>query len=139
MIPESHHGTWTGENSLWMEPGTPKHVSPGRIIATADSLVIHWQFKGVDKLGTMKLASSPGSVRLAWTDTFHAEEGQVLHGPMTNGLLTAYGSYADGQGGFWGWTVELDFRDPDVLGLRMFNVPPGYPPQIAVALNGTRD
>ncbi len=138
MIPESHHGDWSGENTLWMEPDKPKHLSAGRLVATADNLVIHWQFKGVDKLGTMKFGGPQGSVRVAWTDTFHAEEGQVMHGPMKDGLLTAYGSYSDGQGGFWGWTIELDFRNPDALALRMFNVPPGRGPQIAVSLVGTR-
>jgi hypothetical protein len=138
MIPESHHGNWSGENTLWMMPGTPKLVSLGRLIVTADNLVIHWQFKGDDKLGTMSFDGAPASVRLSWTDTFHAEDGQVLHGPMRDGLLTAYGSYSDGEGGFWGWTVELDFRSPDALTLRMFNVPPGHGPQLAVALHAIR-
>ena len=138
MIPESHHGTWSGENTLWLQPGTPKHTSPGRVELTENSLVVHWQFKGEDKLGTMKFAGPTGSVRVAWTDTFHAEDGLVLHGPLANGLLQAYGSYSDGQGGFWGWTIELDLRDPDAVALRMFNIPPGYPPMMAVALTATR-
>ena len=138
MIPSSHHGRWTGLNRLWLEHPSTAKESATTLAVTAENIVLTWSFKDTSKLSTFKFAGPTASARVAWTDTFHAEDGMVLHGPFQDGLLTAYGTYPDGEGGFWGWTIELDFRDPAAIELRMFNIPPGQAPEIAVAVHAVR-
>lgn len=138
MLPTSHHGRWRGTNRLWFRPDQPSHDSEGTLSIGPNTIDIAWALKDKAHAGTLQLKGSAPSTRVAWTDSFHASSGMTLHGPFRDGLLHAYTSYSDGEGGYWGWTLELDLRSPDEVALRMFNVPPGSPPLLAVDLRAKR-
>ena len=138
MIPKSHLGIWTGPNRLWFEdPATPEG-SDGRIEAGTNGLRYTWAFRGEAQSGELALAGPDASLRADWTDTWHAPDGMALHGFLAGGELQLFGTYAAGNGPEWGWQIALDLRDPKHLTLRMFNVPPGAEPVIAVDLRGER-
>lgn len=137
MIPQSHHGAWKGSNRLWLDSSEPE-TSDGTVVASATTLNYTWLYGGKQKQGEIALFGPAGAVRAAWNDTFHATCGMALHGRFDGGVLSLYGTYAAGDGPEWGWRIEVDVRDPQHLGLRMFNVDPSDNMTMAVDLRGVR-
>ena len=139
MIPASHHGRFQGPNRLWMMPGTPAHRSDGTLLVTADRVSIRWSYEGVAKEGELVLTGPAPSCRGAFTDTFHAADGLVLHGRVDGAQVLLYGTYPAGDGSpDWGWRIVLDFGDLEHFTLRMFNVLPDGVEALAVDLRGAR-
>ena len=140
-LPTSHHGTWRGENRLWiMDPDTP-FVSEGTM-AIADRTVRYtWSHEGKPQTGELTLKGQPGALKATWTDTFHAQEPFTLHGFLEmsaeSDLLRLFTTYDAGEA-TWGWIIELDFRTPSACTMRMSNVMPGLGAVPAVLLEGTR-
>ena len=139
MIPSTHHGSWRGRNSLWLEPGKPPAVSEATMEAGADLLSWRWSFDGGAREGSLRLFGPAPSLRAQFADTFHAAAGLALHGFVREGRLMLYGTYATGEGQpEWGWRLELDWADPGALVLRMFNLEPSGVEEIAVDLRAGR-
>ena len=138
MIPSTHHGAWRGPNRLWLEDPAAPERSEGTLEATASTVKYTWSFKGAAHHGEISLAGPAGALAATWTDTWHAEQGMLLHGLSQDGQILLYGTYPAGDGPDWGWRIEIDGRDPEHLGLRMFNVPPAGAAVPAVDLRGTR-
>lgn len=139
MIPTTHHGRWSGENRLWLDgPGAPARCQAA-MTCTADGVDIRWSHADKEHSGSLRLHGQPAALRLAFQDSFHAATEMSLHGTHESGLVVARGTYEAGPGHpEWGWIIELDWRDPDALVLRMFNVVPGEGPVLAVLLTATR-
>jgi len=138
MLPQSHHGTWSGPNRLWMEDPQAPERSDGSLDVSATEIGYTWTFRNEPQNGRIRLLGPAAAVHASWTDTFHASDGMHLYGFMREGFLQLVGTYGAGDDVEWGWTIEVDFRDPEHLTLRMFNVPPGHDPMIAVDLHGQR-
>lgn len=138
MIPASHHGSWRGPNRLWLED--PKH--PERCVGTieaADTRVRYqWTFRDAPHHGEIVLTGPAPALKAEWKDSFHMKDGTVLHGRLADRELVLYCTYPAGEGPDWGWTIELDARDPEHLELRMFNVFPDGTKMIAVDLRAAR-
>jgi hypothetical protein len=137
VIPASHHGTFRGPNRLWFEGPSPDRCE-GTIESTASNLRYTWSFRGKPQHGEMELAGPAGALRCSWKDTWHAEQGMVLHGHARDGEVILYGTYPAGNGPEWGWRIDIDARDPEHLLLRMFNLEPDGAPVLAVDLRGGR-
>lgn len=137
MIANSHHGDWTAESRLWLE-GPPAERSEGTVTVVDRSVQYRWMFRGAPQTGKIALFGPAPAIRAEWTDTFHARSGMTLHGHASAGVLSLYGTYPAGEGPEWGWTIELDTRDPEHLNLRMFNVLPEGTTVLAVDLRGSR-
>ena len=139
VIPESHHGSWSGTNRLWVTDPKNPFRSDGQIECSADGIDYTWSYEDKEQRGSMRLHGQPAALRMAFEDTFHAGPGMGLNGHMADGVLRAHGTYEAGPGHpEWGWIIELDWRDPDAFVLRMFNVMPEIGPVHAVVLHGTR-
>jgi hypothetical protein len=138
MIPDSHRGAWRGPNRLWFEDPKSPERSDGLIDAEASSLRYRWSFRGAPQEGELRLAGPAGAVRGDWKDSWHMSNGAVMHGHAADGVLVLYGTYPAGDGPDWGWRIELDWRDPEHLSLRMFNLEPAGPAVPAVDLRGAR-
>jgi hypothetical protein len=137
MIPKSHHGLWHGPNRLWFEGPEPER-SDGRVEVSAATIDYTWSFRGQRQEGRIRLFGPEAALRAEWADSWHAKGGMALHGRFDQGALVLYGAYAAGDGPEWGWRIELDVRDPEHFGLRMFNVEPDQPGVLAVDLRGER-
>lgn len=138
MIPSSHHGSWKGENRLWLEDPRAPERSEGELELGAGSLRYAWQFRGAPQSGAIELSGPPSSLRADWKDSWHARDGMLLHGYLADGVLSLYGTYPAGDGPAWGWRIELDVRDPEHAVMRMFNVEPAGAIVPAVDLRGSR-
>ena len=139
MIPESHHGSWAGPNRLWMHDPTQPFRSDGTIECTAEGIQYTWSKDDTEHRGTIRLHGQPAALRLALEDTFHAPTAMNLYGHLEDGVVRTYGTYGAGPDQpEWGWILELDWRDPEALVLRMFNVVPDVGAVPAVVLHGTR-
>lgn len=139
VIPDSHHGRFTGTNRLWFMPGTPAHASEGTLVVGAGRVAVRWAHEGAPHEGELVLGGPAPSCRGHFTDTFHAAAGLLLHGHVQGGTLRLYGTYPAGDGSpDWGWRIVLDWCDPDRFGLRMFNVLPDGTDVLAVDLWGQR-
>lgn len=139
MIPDSHHGRFTGTNRLWFVPGTPAHISDGELTVEANTVSVRWAHEGDAKEGTIVLSGPAPSCRGDFTDTFHAKSGQVLNGHVQGSSVRLYGTYPAGDGSpDWGWRIVMDWADPDQFSLRMFNLLPDGREALAVDLLGAR-
>ena len=138
MLPSTHHGTWKGENRLWLEDPNAPERSDGSIEVAEASLAYTWSFRGATQRGEIALSGPKGSMRADWKDSFHAADGMVLHGLFDDGVLRLYGTYSGGEGPAWGWRIEIDLRDPEHCSLRMFNLEPAGALVPAVDLRGGR-
>lgn len=138
MLASSHHGSWRGPNRLWLEDPVLPERSDGSLEAEATALSYGWSFRGEPQQGRLELAGPLSSLRAAWTDSWHAKDGMVLHGAGDAQFVTLYGTYPAGDGPEWGWRIEIDARDPEHLTLRMFNVQPAGAAGLAVELRGAR-
>jgi hypothetical protein len=139
LLPESHHGAWSGINRLWGPELKDPERSEGTIQCTDKGIEYTWSKGGKKHSGTISLHGQPAALRLAFEDTYHAGKGMTLHGHVAGGVVRGYGTYATGPGRpEWGWIIELDTRDPESLVFRMFNVVPGMGPVPAVVLHGKR-
>lgn len=139
MIPTSHQGSFTGPNRLWFMPGTPAHVSAGELVVSADRVSLRWVHEGAPQAGELVLSGPAPSCRGAFTDTFHAVAGLVLHGHVQGSTVFLYGTYPAGDGSpDWGWRIVLEWCDPEHFSVRMFNVLPNGLEALAVDLNGAR-
>ncbi len=140
-LPTSHHGTWRGENRLWiMDPDKP-FLSDGTIEIGERIVRYTWSHEGKPQTGELTLKGQPGALKATWTDTFHAQEPFTLHGFLESSaesdLLRLFTTYDAGEA-TWGWIIELDFRTPSTCTMRMSNVMPGLGAVPAVLLEGTR-
>lgn len=139
MIPATHHGTFTGTNRLWFEPGTPAHVSDGTLTVSADRVAVRWAFKDEPKEGQVVLRGPAPACRGDFTDTFHAATTLVLNGRQDGSSVLLYTTYPAGEGlPDWGWRIVMDWCAPDQFSLRMFNVLPDGTEALAVDLLGQR-
>lgn len=139
LLPGSHHGSWKGSNRLWvMDPDKPFR-SAGTVQGTGDEVRYTWTHEDRSQTGVIRLSGQPAALRADWTDTWHAKDGMTLHGFRREGVVQLFGTYPDGQGGSWGWQIEIDARDPESFVLRMFNVIPDLGPVPAVVLSATRE
>ena len=139
MIPKSHHGSWAGPNRLWlMDPDKPFR-SDGTIECTAEGIDYTWSKEGKQHRGSLRIHGQPEALRIAFKDTFHAGTGMDLNGHLEDRVIRTYGTYGAGPDQpEWGWILELDWRDPEALVMRMFNVVPKVGAVPAVVLQGTR-
>lgn len=139
MIPKSHHGSWTGPNRLWVTDPENPFRSDGTIECTEDGIDYTWSKDDKEHHGSIRLHGQPAALRIAFKDTFHAGSEMALHGHVVDGVMRTFGTYGAGPGQpEWGWIIELDWRDPEALVLRMFNVMPKVGSVPAVVLSGTR-
>ncbi len=139
MIPDSHHGLYTGINRLWFKPGTPANVSDGTLTVSADRVAVRWAFKDAPKEGELVLRGPGQACRGDFTDTFHAASGMVLHGRQDGKAVLLYTTFPAGEGlPDWGWRIALDWYDPDHFSFRMFVVKPDGQEQLSVELRGAR-
>lgn len=138
MVPESHRGSWSGPNRLWFEDPNAPERSDGSMETDDATIGYSWAFRGEPQSGNFALAGPDAAVHAKWTDTWHAADGMDLYGSIHERLLRLTGTYPAGPDVEWGWLVELDFRDPEHVLLRMFNVEPGAEPAIAVDLHAAR-
>ncbi|QDV04739.1 hypothetical protein Poly30_02320 [Planctomycetes bacterium Poly30] len=120
-----------------MDPDKPDR-SEGAITASGNAVLYRWSHGGKEHNGKMEFAGQPAALRASWVDTFHAAEGLTLHGFLQHGVMHLFGTYPAGNGVEWGWQIEVDTRDRESFGLRMFNVVPAEGPVPAVALLATR-
>ncbi len=123
MFPSAFLGGWYGPNRLWLE-GPEAERSEGTLSVEPRSLTYSWSFRGTGHSGRIELFGPAGALRAEWKDSFHAATGMTLHGLMVDGVVRLYGTYPAGEGPDWGWRIELDFRDPEHVTLRMFNLFP---------------
>lgn len=137
MIPDSHHGNWSGPNRLWFEPSSTERCD-GTLSVAATLVEYGWSFRGKPQTGRMALFGPAPSVRAEWRDSWHMGAGMQLNGFVEDGVLRLFGTYPAGDGPEWGWRMELDWRDPEHFVLRMFNVEPDGTIQAAVDLRGGR-
>lgn len=138
FIPDTHLGDWNGPNRLWMmDPDEPSR-SEGTIMTTGNVVQYTWSYEDKKHEGKIEFAGQPGALRAAWVDTFHAAEGQGLHGFAVDGVMRLFGTYPAGDGVEWGWQIEIDTRDREAFALKMFNVVPTVGPVPAVALLAAR-
>ena len=139
MIPDSHHGRFTGTNRLWFMPGTPAYVSDGALVVAANRVSVRWAHDGAAKEGEIVIGGPAPSCSGHFTDTFHASAGLLLHGYAQGSTLYLFGTYPAGEGlPDWGWRIVLDWADPEHFSLRMFNVLPDGKEALAVDLLGAR-
>lgn len=138
VLSASHFGAWAGPNRLWMEDPSQPERSDGQIELDDAGLRYRWTFRGEAQTGEMTFAGVDAALHIRWKDTFHAADGMELYGTHRAGFFRLITTYGAGDGPEWGWTVELDLRDPEHVSLRMFNVPPGHDPMIAVDLYASR-
>lgn len=138
FIADTHLGDWSGPNRLWMmDPDKPDR-SEGTITASAAAVQYSWSHDGKEHKGEIQFTGQPAALRAAWVDTFHAAEGQTLHGYAQDGVMHLFGTYPAGNGIEWGWQIEIDTRDREAFALKMFNVMPTVGPVPAVALLAAR-
>lgn len=127
-------GTWSGQNALWFEPGTPAFESDAtaRIELTAGGryLVMDytWSHEGKEHQGhlVLRLAEAMSAVDAIWVDSFHQSGAFLLMAGVrsTASSHSARGSYPAPTGPDWGWRVSLDAESPERCVMRMFNITP---------------
>ena len=138
MLKKEFFGDWTGKNRLWFDKPEPAR-SEGAISVSKDAIDYQWSFQGKEQQGTLRFFGPNPSLRVEWQDTFHSKDKVDMHGSFLNQFLELFGTYPDGEGGEWGWKIEIDFRDPEFLRLRMYNVEPNGNIHIAVDLTSSRE
>lgn len=95
-----------------------------------------WRFEGKAQQGLLLCGGADaGTATAGWTDTWH-QSGAVMQlraeAPPADGLLLLAGTYPGGYGSEWGWRIELAPQRDTGLRMRMFCVPPGEAPYVAV-------
>lgn len=137
-------GRWSGINHLWVRPGEPARDSESTAhvsLELKDRVLFFrytWADAGVPQEGVLLVQHDPGTgvASAAWTDTWHmAHAFMHLDGRLElNGNLDLFGAYPAPPDPDWGWRIRIDI-DPKVASsfrLRMFNIAPQGPEDIAV-------
>ena len=132
-------GAWTGSNRLWMMPGTDPEESAGTATLGFSGqgkfaeLRYTWATEGDPEDGFIVLRELRGGVQAVWGDSWHTPDGFYLwNGDLQEGLITVRGSYPAPPGPDWGWRIEIDARQSDVLHLLMYNITPDGEEMLAV-------
>ena len=135
-------GAWSGTNHLWLGDGKPvrESESTGRVDFQLEDRVLSfrytWSDHGVPQQGLLLVQHDPGTgvATAAWTDTWHmAHTFMHMDGRLElDGRLDLLGSYAAPPGPDWGWRITIDPADRGTFRLRMYNIAPGGPSEIAV-------
>lgn len=139
-------GAFAGDGLLVLQPHAPDERAPAalRLSTVLGGRLLRLQHgwlrsDGRPCAGELTLGVSEGEGLLlgAWVDSFHNGSAVMgLSGPIPDGgPLRLEGSFFAGPGlARWGWQIELGPDGDAGLLLRMFVVPPGEAPALAVEL-----
>lgn len=140
-------GRWSGDNTVWLEPGT----DPLRSSASADvsleaegqalSMRYVWAEGGKAQSGVLLLVGDATLTAWAgaWTDSWHyANQLMDVRGAGDGNSVSVRGSYAAPPGPDWGWRLVLEPGDADRCMLRMHNITPDGEEALAVEMQLTR-
>lgn len=135
-------GRWSGTNHLWVHPGEPARESDSTAAVSLElqervlSFRYTWADAGMPQEGILLVQHDPGTgvASAAWTDTWHmAHAFMHMDGRLElNGRLDLFGTYPAPPDPDWGWRIVIDPHDAESFRLRMFNIAPQGPEQIAV-------
>ena len=128
-------GNWSGETSLWLQPGANADVSPttATVYGVAGERVISidygWVYNGASQDGRLLVApDDTEGVHLSWCDSFHTDASimDLVASPEapTGAVVRATGSYRVDGSEPWGWRIELEVHGADAFELRMYNILP---------------
>ena len=137
LLPTSHHGSWNGDNRLWITDPAKPFRSAGTVELSGGSLRYTWSHRERSHTGELALKGPPAALAATWSDSFHATDPFTLHGYRDSGVVRLFTTYDAGET-TWGWQIELDLRDPEACTMRMFNVIPEIGAVPAVVLHATR-
>lgn len=125
MLPDSHHGPWTGTNRLWLDPDGEPEVSDATAEVGPDTLSYTWSRADQAHQGTYAFTREQDTVLATFTDSFHTgSKPMACMGPGSNDRISVTGAYAAPPGADWGWRTEVDTSRADAVVLRMFNLSP---------------
>ncbi len=141
-------GEWKGVKRLFLEGALgPESTSGMRMTIAAaakgcfDELAYTWSHAGKSCEGVMLIGydESDGTVTGAWIDSFHSSTRVMpLRGAIPDPrTLEMAGAYPAPPGPDWGWRVQISvpkIQMPDLLLIRMQNVPPGGDDELAVVM-----
>ena len=125
-------GTWTGHNSLWLQPGTPviESDTSATIGAVAGGKVVTldyaWTHEGEPQDGLIVLSIDDAEgVHMAWCDSFHMDAKIMnLIGDGSGEAIAATGSWQIADSEPWGWRIELEPQGLNAFQMRMYIILP---------------
>jgi hypothetical protein len=134
-------GRWTGDNTVWLEPGTdPLRSSASAEVsleAEGQALCLRyaWAEGGKPQSGILLLVGDAAMNAWAgsWTDSWHfAHQLMDCRGSGDGNAVSVRGTYAAPPGPDWGWRLVLEAGDADRCTLRMYNSTPDGHEALAV-------
>lgn len=141
-------GRWTGDNTVWLEPGTDplRSSASAEVSLAAEGQVLclryRWAEGGKPQSGILVLGGNAALTTWAgsWTDSWHyAHQLMGLRGTGDGNSASVGGTYAAPPGPDWGWRLALEAGGVDNCVLRMYNRPPDEEEALVVEMRLTRE
>ncbi len=141
-------GRWTG-SSILQDPDTglpESSASTANITPIVNGRFVRidytWSYKEKPQDGLLLLGTDPqtGMATAYWVDSWHMGHQALtcVDAKPQASMFTLKGSFPAPSGPDWGWIIELVPNPEGQFTIRMFNVEPGGPRDLAVEANYTR-